>query len=372
MREGHLLLARVRGGLEAGSGRLKTSVWPVAQSAFAASLAFFLAQVLLGHERPFFAPIAAVICLSVTLGRRSRRALELVFGVAVGLLVADLLVLAIGNGTLQIGVVVLLAMAAAVFFGGGTILVNQAAVSAILVVVLQPPETVFSPDRFLDALVGGGVALLVNYLFPVNPERLVERAAAPVFGELVAVLEEISAALRRGDAEVAERALVRSREMDDDVGTFNEALEAGHETARLSPTRRRSLGHLEFYASAGIRIELAVLNTRVLARGAYNAVMRGDTIPPQLPEAVRDLSRSVRALATFLEETGGPEEARRYALAAARGATEALKERHELGTSVLVGQVRSAAVDLLRSTGMDQASALEALEEAAGRASEIG
>jgi hypothetical protein len=30
------------------------------------------------------------------------------------------------------------------------------------------------------------------------------------------------------------------------------------------------------------------------------------------------------------------------------------------------------AVDLLRSTGMNQAQALEALEEAAGRASEIG
>jgi uncharacterized membrane protein YgaE (UPF0421/DUF939 family) len=366
------LVSRVREGLSAGAGRLRSSVWPVAQSAVAASLAFFLANVLLGHERPFFAAIAAVICLSVTLGRRNRRTLELVFGVAVGLLIADLLVLAIGNGTLQIGVVVLLAMAAAVFFGGGTILVNQAAVSAILVVVLQPPDTVFSPDRFLDALVGGVVALLVNYLFPMNPERLVERAAAPVFEELVGVLEQISAALKSGDAESAERALVRSREMDAEVRALGEALEAGHETARLSPTRRRSLRHLEFYASAGIRIELAVLNTRVLARGVYNAVRRGDTIPPQLPEAVLDLARSVRALATFLEEAAEPEEARRYALEAARGATECLKERHELATSVLVGQVRSAAVDLLRSTGMDQASALWALEEAAGRASEIG
>jgi uncharacterized membrane protein YgaE (UPF0421/DUF939 family) len=366
------VVSRVRDGLSAGSGRLRVSVWPVAQSAAAAGLAFFLAQVVLGHERPFFAPIAAVICLSITPGRRTRRALELVFGVAVGLVVADLLVLAIGNGTLQITVVVVLAMAAAVFFGGGTILVNQAAVSAILVVVLQPPEAVFSPDRFLDALAGGVVALLVSYLFPVNPERLVERAATPVFEELVAVLQEIAAALKSGDVARAERALERSREMDGEVKDLNEALETGHETARLSPTRRRSLRHLEFYASAGVRIELAVLNTRVLARGVYNSVRRGDEVPPQLPEAILDLARAVGALASFLEESGEPEEARRYALQAARGATESLKERHELATSVLVGQVRSAAVDLLRSTGMDQASALRALEEAAGRASEIG
>ena len=88
--------------------------------------------------------------------------------------------------------------------------------------------------------------------------------------------------------------------------------------------------------------------------------------------AVFDFSRSVRALAAFLEDGEDPEETRRWSLEAARRATETFAERHELGISVLVGQVRSAAVDLLRSTGMDQASALQALEDAAGRASEIG
>jgi uncharacterized membrane protein YgaE (UPF0421/DUF939 family) len=41
----------------------------------------------------------------VTLGQRWRRAVELVFGVAVGLMVADLLVILIGTGAARIGVV---------------------------------------------------------------------------------------------------------------------------------------------------------------------------------------------------------------------------------------------------------------------------
>lgn len=356
----------------AGIERLRTNGWPVVQTAVAASLAYFLAVIVFGHERPFFAPIAAVICLGVTLDQRWRRAVELVFGVAVGLMVADLLVLFIGTGAARIGAVVLLAMAAAVFFGARPLLVNQAAISALLVVVLQPPDDAFDPARFLDALMGGGIALAVNYLFPIDPERLVERAARPVFDELAAVLEEISAALGGGDREGAERALLRARTIDDRVTSFYEALAAGHETARLSPTRRRALEHLQLYSNAGTRIDLAVINTRVLARGAANALRRRDPVPPLLPEAVQDLARAVRALATYLEETRGPDEARRFALEAARKATEILKERHDLAISVLVGQIRSAAVDLLRSTGMDQAEALAALEETAGRASEIG
>lgn len=354
-----------------GLARVRASAWPLLQASAAASLAYLFATVVIGHDRPFFAPIAAIIALSVTLGQRRRRTVELMIGVAVGLTIADIVVVLIGTGTLQIGLVVLLSMLAAVFFGGGALLVNQAAISALLVVVLQPLDAVFSPERFLDALVGGGVALLINYVFPINPEKLVEGAARPAFEELVGVLEEVAMALDIGDPDRAERALLKSREIDDRVRSFHAALEIGHETARLSPTRRRALKHIQLYTAAGHRIELAVINVRVLARGAANATRRGDSVPPRLPEAVLNLAAGVRALSLYLEESEVPEEARHYALKAAEVATFLLRDRYDLATSVLVGQIRSAAVDLLRSTGMDQASALAALEEAAGRASEI-
>jgi uncharacterized membrane protein YgaE (UPF0421/DUF939 family) len=341
--------------LASGTERLMANVWPILQTAVAASLAYFLAAVVLGNEQPFFAPVAAVVTLGLAPGERGRRALEVALGVVVGLGVADTLVRIIGVGAAQIGVVVALAMAAAVLLGERRLLVNQAAISAILAVVLQPPDAPFSPDRFFNALLGGGVALAISHLFPVNPERLVERAAEPIFERLAAVLEEVAEALEEDALEQDEAVLGRARELDDRVRGLDEALSAGYETARLSQTRRRSLKHLELYADASIRIELAVTNTRVLARGAANAIRRGAAVPPSVPEAVLDLSRAVRALADYLEEAEGTEEARRFALSAARRATEALGEGHDLAVSVLVGQVRSMAVDLLRSTGMNHA-----------------
>jgi uncharacterized membrane protein YgaE (UPF0421/DUF939 family) len=355
--------------LASGTERLMSNVWPILQTAVAASLAYFLAAVVLGNEQPFFAPVAAVVTLGLAPGERGRRALEVALGVVVGLGVADTLVRIIGVGAAQIGVVVALAMAAAVLLGERRLLVNQAAISAILVVILQPPHAPFSPDRFFNALLGGGVALAISHLFPVNPERLVERAAEPIFQRLAAVLDEVAEALEEEELEQAEAVLGRARELDDRVRGLDEALSAGYETARLSPTRRRSLKHLELYADASIRIELAVINTRVLVRGAANAIRRGAAVPLSVPEAVLDLSQAVRALAEYLEEAEGAEEARRFALSAARRATEALGERHDLAVSVLVGQVRSMAVDLLRSTGMNQAEALAALEEVAPRGS---
>ena len=61
-------------------GRLRTNVWLVIQMSVAASVAYFLATVVLGNEQPFLAPIAAVISLGLTLGQRGRCTVEMVLG----------------------------------------------------------------------------------------------------------------------------------------------------------------------------------------------------------------------------------------------------------------------------------------------------
>jgi uncharacterized membrane protein YgaE (UPF0421/DUF939 family) len=96
----------LRRRFEVALDRLQGGRWTILQTAVAASLAWILATVVLGHGSSFFASIAAVISLGVAVGQEGRRAAELVFGVACRLAVADLLVLAIGTGPAQIGVVV--------------------------------------------------------------------------------------------------------------------------------------------------------------------------------------------------------------------------------------------------------------------------
>ena len=88
--------------------RLRSKAWHIGQCAVAAALAWYIAHDVVGHARPFFAPIVAVICLGTSYGQRLRRVAEVTLGVAVGVFLADLLLLLIGTGAWQVGVLVAL------------------------------------------------------------------------------------------------------------------------------------------------------------------------------------------------------------------------------------------------------------------------
>jgi hypothetical protein len=363
--------------LRSGALRLRGGWLPILQTAVAACLAWFLAVLILGLDRPTFAPIAAVIVLGLAVGERLRRALELTLAVAFGVVLADLLLSAVGVGALQAGVFVVLAMGLAVFMGGGELGVNEAAISAMIIMFTYTPSAAGFPiDRFLEALIGGGTALLINALLPVNPERMVDDAAYPVFAESTAVLEEVADALEDGDARRVQRAYVKAREIDARVAGLKEAVAAGRETARLAPPRRRSLGHMDLYAHAADQIDLTVRDVRALARAALSVVQpeAEDPVPERLPTAIRGLGRATEALAAYLQTSGDPpEETRRLALEAATEASTLLEEHENLasnlGVNALVDQIHSSAVDLIGGTGMDRSEALQALEEATGRTS---
>jgi hypothetical protein len=346
---------------------LRTNGLTIAQAAVAAGLAWIAARELLGHPQPFFAAIAAILTLGLTFGQRGRRAAEIAVGVALGIGIADVLALAIGSGAWQLTVVVALAMTVAVLVGGGPMLVSQAAVSAVLVATLQSSSSGVSGARFLDSLLGATIALLINALVPTDPIRLVRREAEPVLTELAGALDDAATALDERDRGAAERALERARGIDPATDRFRDALIAGREMAVLAPPRRRSRAHLSVYETAVEQVDHAVRNTRVLARGAIRAVELDERVPEAAIGAIRDLAAAVRAMADELAERDGAGVAEEAALRAAARSTAALEDTANLSASVIVGQVRSTAVDLLRGLGMDGEEATAAVRDARAR-----
>jgi uncharacterized membrane protein YgaE (UPF0421/DUF939 family) len=345
--------------------RLRGAARMILQATIAAVVAWVLATEVIGHARPFFAPVSAMITLGLTQGERGRRALDVVLGVTLGIAVADFLVIQLGTGWWQLGVVVALSMSAALLLGSGQMFAQQAAVSAALVATLQPPDGGISFARAVDALLGGSVALAVSALvLPAHPARMVRDAAAPVLAELAAVLDEVAKGLERRDRAIVQAALERGRAIDDLYRTLDETLVVGREVAYLAPPRRRMLGTVDMYADAAAQLDLAVRNVRVLARGARRAIDLDENVPPETAAALRSLADAVRALRGALEDSGRVEEVRVPALRAAGQATLVLERTGNLSVSVIVGQVRSTAVDLLRGTGMSYEKATAAVRGA--------
>jgi hypothetical protein len=349
----HERIRRPRSPLRAARRRLRGRLLPILQTAAAAVMAWYLALLLLPVDRPLFAPIAAVVALGATHGQRGQRAMELVGGVVLGIAVADLIVQTIGTGPWQAGVMVVLAMTAAVALGGSELLVAESAVSAIIIATYEPGGPGLSPDRFLEGVIGGGVALTVSVLlFPPDPVLQVARALNVVFAGLGRTLGEVARALGETDTEAAERALASARGLDDDLRAARQELLDVRETTRFAPPRRGSRGQVSRFERSLPQLDFAVRDTRVWP--ATSCASRAGASPPRLswPGAVEDLAEAVWELAAIYDDERREPGVRAIAIRAADRVTALAEGAPDLRIAEIVVQVRSLAVDLVRAADL--------------------
>jgi fusaric acid resistance family protein len=360
------LNARSRSRAAGALGRVRGGAALACQAGVAAALAWYVAHDLIGRPAPFFAPIAAVITLASSVGQRLQRVTELVLGVAIGIGIGDALILLIGSGPWQIGLIVVLAILVATAIGGGTPLVVQSASSAVLVATLTS-TTGLPWTRFFDALVGGGVGLLVmTVLLPLNPLTVVRRAADPALSALTAGLHEVAEGLADGDRDAVADALERLRKADALFTAFATAATAASENVAFAPARWRTRGALGQYVDGAGQLIHAQRNVRVLIRRLSTALGDGETIPPVLATAIDLLGDAVDLLRQEWAKGAEPVAARERALRAVAQAWQGYDEGVGFSGGVVVAQVRTTVTDLLRATGIDHAEAPRLVRRAVG------
>jgi len=348
--------------------RVRAGLVFAAQAGVASGLSWLVANDLLHHPRPFFAPIAAVIALNVSIGQRLRRVFELVLGVALGILVGDLLIYFIGTGPGQIGLGVGAAILVAVFLGGSPVLIGQAAASAVLVATLAPPSGGIYYSRFIDALIGGVIGILVMaLLLPVNPLTVIRRAAGPALDTIATGLRDCATALAGHDLDGAQAVLERLRNSEPKVTAFREALAGAREVATLTPVYWRSRGPLTLYLDAAVHVEHALRNGRVLARRTVALLREGEPVPAGLVDALHQLADAVEALRDELAAGTEPVLVRQLALAAVATAADVYRAGLGFSGDVVVAQIRTMATDLLLASGLDRPVVERAVRRAVGK-----
>src|SRR5262249_27396347 len=155
---------------------------------------------------------------------------------------------------------------------------------------------------------------------------------------------DVAGALEAQDVAAVREALARARASESAVGAWHRELLAGRETTQLSPLYWHDRTRLAECTAAAEQLELAVRNTRGLARASVRAVELDPGLPAELPAAIRRLADAVRQVGPALDSRDRSAVIE-PALEAAALANRALEADPALSAAHLVGQVRATVTD---------------------------
>jgi hypothetical protein len=267
--------------------------------------------MLFGHTGfPIFAPLFAVATLELICAPHHRRAVEMLFGVAIG---------------------------------------------ALLTAIVGPSWS--TPHVLIDAGIGAASALAVAWFAtPRFPAALVNHAIEPLLSSLARNLRSISTALRQRDPAAAGAAAYALVETDVGLRQLEESL---LQVRRSALILRWSTGHdLATRTDTATEIGYAVRHIRSLAQHAWWGILRADeTVPTPLPQALDALADGIAVLREELNRDGCLGNARPLLISAAQWVAMMHEQQLSLGAAGVAASADAAVLNLLMATGMPAAEA---------------
>ncbi len=342
----------VRALVTTGVRRATGSLLPALQITVGVVTAYAIAHWGFGHAAPLIAVTATITTLGLAGDANPRRVIENAVGITVGIALSEAIVLAIGKGWWQLGIVIFATIVIARGVSANPAFAIAAAVQGTIVVLLPEPEGgVFT--RSLDGLIGGVVALAVTALIPRDPRRAAVRDARALFSIFSESLAGLGEALAHADHGAAELALERLRRTQQYVDEWRTSLTSARSIANISPWLRRQRPELQMHERILAGADLTTRHLRSIARRTI--VLVEDGAPrPELAGIIAELAHGIDLLGRQVQD--------RDLTGASRSVFEDLARRLDpvhlaagdgLRAEVVVVLLRPLVVDLLVAGGMD-------------------
>ena len=362
-----LLLAGL--SLRQGARRVRGSLMPVLTASAAAWIAYAIAHFGLGHPAPFFAPVAAWICLGFTYNRVPRKVLEIGAGAAIGVGIGELILINLGAGGWQLAIGLLGAALIARLVDQGDLFTIQAGVNAMVGISLGTLESQpagAGPSRLIDALVGAGVALVLAILLPGDVLNRPRRYASSVLTEFARAFSMLAEGLCTGNAEWLRDAHAQLRGVDRIIEDARSAWRSSEQIVSLNPAMRRHRPQID---ELGRQLDLsarAVRTGEMVLRQSRG--MLAETGPdPGVAKLLDDSAATLHALAGSVLYWHPPWRARTSAKDLAADCGPDPSTLADWRHTALLTVMRSMAIDLLQLTGLSRQQARQYLPGTADR-----
>ena len=332
--------------------RAVTALPAAVQLSVAATASYCIAHYAFGHPVPLLAITITLSSLGFVRDARPRRVLETALGLAIGVALAEVLLLVVGRGVWQIALALFLTLVIARFANASpAVAVAATAQSAIVLLLTLPSGGAWA--RSIDGFVGGGVALVATALLPRDPRHAALRDADRVFLGLRRGIDDLARALGQGDRRPAERGLATLRSLHPLVDDWTTTLDSAIAIARISPFLRHRRPELLDQRRLLGGVELAIRSLRTIGRRVA-ALVADERSRPQLAELLAAVGSAVDLLARSVHEPAEAAVARDDLLLIARRLDpERLMPGATITESLVAVLVRPVVVDLAVAAGAD-------------------
>jgi uncharacterized membrane protein YgaE (UPF0421/DUF939 family) len=288
--------------------RLIASFGRVLKTAIASGLAWQIA-LLTGTTRPYFAPLAAILCMQVTVEESLMRGYQRVIGIVGGIIVADLSTRFFGIHAWSIALIVFIGTCTASLLKLGQQAVPQVGVSAMMVLTvgMDQGRQSYALDRIAETIIGVVIAVLVNmFLWPPDYSEQAKRYLLDAVEQLAERFEAMADWLRRG-ADVTEGEELRHptvgylQYVHETVNNVEQAMKA----LRFNPLVRRKEEQLRRLEAQLIRIRQGYAHATGMMRTLLEWRRDGDMSQSDMEcwsERLQEVARFIRAWRKRWEE----------------------------------------------------------------------
>ncbi|QMU29150.1 FUSC family protein [Adhaeribacter radiodurans] len=273
----------------------------ILKTALAASLSWVIATSLLHSEYPYFAAVAAIITVQVTVADSVNKATQRIIGIMGGVLLSMLLGQWFQVSAFSIFFIILIGMGIAKALRMNQQIISQVAISSLLVLAFGQTKEGYAYERIIETIIGSVIAVIINALIvPQNAVPDVERSiltfsklAAATLASLTAVLDTSGSKRKTGRSEVD--ILIKEAEKCEDT------LDLANQSLKYNPLLTHQRVRLRQLTENIVQLQRITIQIRGIRRGLIDlqSIAHYQLEPTYLEQLIKAMETTAQCIAAY-------------------------------------------------------------------------